>query len=542
MRWPAEFDDDEAKRSTNSIYYQHDLDHWMRREIEPTYREIRRIEREEAQQETIRIVFVVLVAGVTATILHSIRRKSPQVSWPSKSSRSLCDVSPRVSAAHAGLSTPKCTTGRSSEAAVQDNSPATANSNCRKRGLVLEGGGAKGAYAFGCLRALEDHGVEIDAISGTSVGAVNAMLAASGHLKQGAPFWENLSRRYVFGRRSALSAAIALVYIPLSAFIQIGPMRMESRGIVDLFSRSGRAAGVMGSMLFGVPILMGLIFIPMLIASFLMLGLYRVLQEINVSILTSAPLREALGDVLGSAKPKIPTYVTLARRTTLYDPDFNQLHGGSVVGREVDLPFYVAAHSIDSEALRINAIAASTAIPFGLLPEVEYDLSTVGANIEGCDGSVRCVDGGIADNTPLLPLVTVEQCDEIIVIRLGKRKHRTDSELNHEYMRSWKRLHRRLALKHLEPVVREMVIKDSNRTEGRRTPLREKKVDTYSDLIVPCCSTDGWPSRIIEISPAESIGGLLRGTLNFNPEKARGLISTGYRDALAAIRDFGLGS
>ena len=48
----------------------------------------------------------------------------------------------------------------------------------KKIGLVLSGGGAKGAYEIGVWRALEVLEVTdlIDGIIGTSVGALNAVL------------------------------------------------------------------------------------------------------------------------------------------------------------------------------------------------------------------------------------------------------------------------------------------------------------------------------------------------------------------------------
>ena len=46
-------------------------------------------------------------------------------------------------------------------------------------GLVLAGGGARGFAHLGVLRALHEHGIEVDCVGGTSIGAVMAMLAAS---------------------------------------------------------------------------------------------------------------------------------------------------------------------------------------------------------------------------------------------------------------------------------------------------------------------------------------------------------------------------
>ena len=41
-------------------------------------------------------------------------------------------------------------------------------------GLVLQGGGALGAFEFGALECLLDHGVRPDVVSGVSIGAINA--------------------------------------------------------------------------------------------------------------------------------------------------------------------------------------------------------------------------------------------------------------------------------------------------------------------------------------------------------------------------------
>lgn len=47
-----------------------------------------------------------------------------------------------------------------------------------KVGLVLSGGGAKGAYHVGVLRALEELGTQVDMVSGASIGALNGGVLA----------------------------------------------------------------------------------------------------------------------------------------------------------------------------------------------------------------------------------------------------------------------------------------------------------------------------------------------------------------------------
>lgn len=51
-----------------------------------------------------------------------------------------------------------------------------------KYALVLAGGGTKGAYQIGALKALKELGVEIEAISGASIGAINGAIIAQGDL------------------------------------------------------------------------------------------------------------------------------------------------------------------------------------------------------------------------------------------------------------------------------------------------------------------------------------------------------------------------
>ena len=50
-----------------------------------------------------------------------------------------------------------------------------------KVGLVLSGGGAKGLAHIGALKIIEDSGIEIDYIGGTSMGAIVGALYASGY-------------------------------------------------------------------------------------------------------------------------------------------------------------------------------------------------------------------------------------------------------------------------------------------------------------------------------------------------------------------------
>ena len=57
----------------------------------------------------------------------------------------------------------------------------TANNKDLKVGLVLSGGGAKGLAHIGALKIIEEAGVRVDYIGGTSMGAIIGALYASGY-------------------------------------------------------------------------------------------------------------------------------------------------------------------------------------------------------------------------------------------------------------------------------------------------------------------------------------------------------------------------
>lgn len=63
----------------------------------------------------------------------------------------------------------------------------------KEYGLVLEGGGAKGAYQIGAWKALKEAGVKIKGVSGTSVGALNGALICMDDLERAEDLWANIS-------------------------------------------------------------------------------------------------------------------------------------------------------------------------------------------------------------------------------------------------------------------------------------------------------------------------------------------------------------
>jgi len=63
----------------------------------------------------------------------------------------------------------------------------------REYGVVLEGGGARGAYQIGIWKALADEGIKIKGVAGTSVGALNGAMMVDGDLEMAFKIWSEIT-------------------------------------------------------------------------------------------------------------------------------------------------------------------------------------------------------------------------------------------------------------------------------------------------------------------------------------------------------------
>ena len=63
----------------------------------------------------------------------------------------------------------------------------------KEYGLVLDGGGARGAYQIGAWKALCEAGVKVNAVAGTSVGALNGALICMGDAKKAEEIWYDMT-------------------------------------------------------------------------------------------------------------------------------------------------------------------------------------------------------------------------------------------------------------------------------------------------------------------------------------------------------------
>lgn len=65
-------------------------------------------------------------------------------------------------------------------------------------GIALEGGGARGAYHIGALKALMENGYKISGIVGTSIGSFNGAIVAQGDFDKLYECWTNLTSSDLF--------------------------------------------------------------------------------------------------------------------------------------------------------------------------------------------------------------------------------------------------------------------------------------------------------------------------------------------------------
>src|SRR5262249_48329474 len=149
-------------------------------------------------------------------------------------------------------------------------------------------------------------------------------------------------------------------------------------------------------------------------------------------------------------------------------------------------PTYHRINDVNEDE-RVTLLLASAALPFGIVPSIEFR-------------GAQLVDGGVADNFPIYPLIQNHECDELVIVRLDPRPDTSFGGLvvGTEYMESWlqiHRMHRLLALG--KPAI-----------DFQRGPHR---VRNNPPRIVPYETPPRWPD-FIECRPSKPIGGFFNGT------------------------------
>lgn len=103
-----------------------------------------------------------------------------------------------------------------------------------KIGLVLSGGGAKGAYSVGVVSALKHLGIEPDVVSGTSSGALIASMVVADEQEKLVDIWRNLTADQIYSRMWKITFLLSFLGNYTYPFFSSGPLNQLIKRSVDV--------------------------------------------------------------------------------------------------------------------------------------------------------------------------------------------------------------------------------------------------------------------------------------------------------------------
>jgi predicted acylesterase/phospholipase RssA len=411
-----------------------------------------------------------------------------------------------------------------------------------RMGLVLEGGGAKGAYAFGWLMEFAARGITFDAIAGTSVGTLNALLWASDQVEAGEQVWRAISEettlairrpkwfwsimvlpfavhRWLSERISNLGDKVILSYTALavSATTAVPILWLATEIPKQVVLRTAILAHPPSG--FGEVFATSIVFIQWWLI--LCGGMFAIVATmapeaagklVRFSWRSSTPLRCTIERILACKPLALPTFATVAEYREVSEPGRLRFFRGRAApsgfwsGRDRYVPAYLPLHEMASD--RVAALAlASASLPYGITLPVQ-------------DGDHLFVDGGVIDNSPALPLIEREKCQLIVVIKLTQDAIPTTGR----YADTFRRLKRLMVAAELTP--------------SEASGMKTLTIDEPS----------AWP-EFVTVMPSRPLGSLLSNSgdrvtrssaikefqamLRFDPEYVARLIALGRSDAAA---------
>ena len=390
-----------------------------------------------------------------------------------------------------------------------------------KLGIALSGGGGKGAYQVGVLRVLRAAGVRPDVIAGTSVGAINATLLCLDDIEVAADFWCTVSLwRVAKVGMANLMAAPLLLFALVTAGGSDG-IDGRMRRMILLRYYALLLPGNILAVFMGRPWL-GVVASVVSCATVVTLGYLAdsLVGRLGLALLNNAPLAAQIHAKVPPARlraARTPLYVTVAARRRIIDPNsphWLDRRKRILVARQPYIPEYRRLQD-EPEADIQRLVLQSAAIPFGVFP-----LRRIGDS--------DYVDGGIADNVPIQPLIDAG-CTRIIVIHLNRHGDCDGWRLTNPddlwARQGALRELRRLAALGRDRTFEELV--DEVRLREAWSPDQQKQ-DRSAHVRLDYGRAD---VTFVHIVPSESLGNFLTGTMNFSAAKARRLIELGERDA-----------
>lgn len=268
--------------------------------------------------------------------------------------------------------------------------------NNSKVGLVLSGGGAKGAYQVGVLRYMAESGMGIDAVSGASIGALNgAIVANAKNISQAS---EHLTELWQLLANESPLKFNKLAVVPYLGFLVL-----------------------MGSERFS-PLLFGAMQTVKMAAThdlFQGIAPYMDLFKTNKGLFEHSPVRDLIDKYTSpeSLKNGLPLYIS-AYQSEAIATDLIKTFAAAIGVSETKGSEFFHVQSFPPEKQQ-DVIMASAALPILFAAQ----------EING----KHYLDGGIGGwtrsqgNTPITPLITEANCTHIIVT------HLTDGSLWNRY-------------------------------------------------------------------------------------------------------------
>lgn len=352
-------------------------------------------------------------------------------------------------------------------------------------GLVLSGGGAKGAYQVGVWKAMEEYGLtnKVKAASGTSVGALNATLFANVTTTKAQQLWkEKIGFLAVLtpdlGKVSLSADKISQFVSELQSFYQYA----QQRNLISQQSQESSSNATLETIVEATKI-----------GGSALLDYFKQFFLTDVKsygIFSRSALAKIISQNISSPAGfynnwNFDIYASTVRKNNL------ALYAGiATVGAllDMDVPLTTAFHLNQQKSIEhiTQILLASSAIPVAFdsvtLPKnVILSGKEVGQQYEYIDGGFELVGGR---NTPTTPLLQRSDIDTLFVV----------------YLKS---------------------------TEE----LGEKKVSLEE------FSKKGIAT--VEIIPSQPLGNLIKGTLNFSDKQIQNLIDLGYADTVRILKSKG---
>jgi predicted acylesterase/phospholipase RssA len=433
--------------------------------------------------------------------------------------------------------------------------PQPAVSQKPKVGVVLAGGGGKGAYQIGCWTEMRRRGLTIDAIAGTSVGALNVAMVARGDVQNAEDIWSHLSASQLVQFDLA-----SLPFLPF-VFARYRKQYVGDRPVVQtvalglsLLSMAFLAWLLQRFVLFALtnPGYVGYVMIGMLALATVLIMLTMGLDLIDMfssrpELLPQASafrtnrltkLIETLVPAGSFVDSPIESYVTTAFETKIFDPadrlhtrkasnGFMRRRTMKLAPRLVYQPRYLRLDEVERKGgirLVYTFLKLSSALPI-VFPVMRLD----GAWI---------ADGGLADNVPIRPLLD-GGCTRIFVIHLGANGSDTLNGQCFNLMTKeglLAKLQQQKRLQRLEDYyLRTETFLDLD-------ALNEIRDLAASDPLFNKDRKEYLTAEIIHVVPSASLGSFLTGTLNFTARKARWLMRLGRQDMAAVLDELHIGA